>query len=442
MSDKKTLISKLIAIGIGTKSTLASSSRSTLKSLLETGKYEVVPYHTIYEKLLRGENARSQLTKLYNWMKLNSVRFPSPEITYDQFQNNPSGVRRSSEPWGNVGYFLSELKSRLGPDWAKKVLNVKKNPKTGRDEPVYDLSEIKGVQRLGVPGRQGTVIKLTFNDINYAIKVAATRTSCGDGATGGMGFLKQARLQQLAAEWGVTCPVYAVHCLPGKKEAPFMAMPMMGQRMIDIYPNNQDWSDEHQRQFWNNILLMDTYVGMTHNDGNCLNIMTDMNNNVKLIDFDRSYLNDPIHIKKFGLYNNICFLPLHQCFRKKNVGKVLRKATEKLFPHWKSMYRWSIEGVRGFSGDCTITQSDPKGAVFFQPFKLIEPGVSVFPPSFSPFNALYSFCKDHNYINWKNLSIEVVVNLVVAAEYCIRHEIGNQDLASKIVEYAKKRKKQ
>ena len=440
------LVSKLIAAGVGTKTSLKGASVSTLKELLDTGVYEVPPYHTIYEKLLRGEKTKEP-TKLYNWMKLNSVTFPTPDVTYDQFAADPAAVERSPRPWGEVGYFLTELRSRLGPDWAKKVLAIKINPKTKKKEPIYDLSKVRGVKRLGVPGRQGTVIKLTFNGIDYAIKVAAKTTSCGDGSAGGMGFLKQARLQQIAAEWGVTCPVYAVHCIPGKTEVPFMAMPMMGQRMVDIYGYDDEWSEQHQKEFWNLRLLMDTYVGMAHNDGNCLNVMTDTHGNVKLIDFDRSYLMDPKHIKDYGFYNNLCFMTLHGCFRNPNNGKVLRKAMEKLYPDWlpKGDDRRAIwrrermtlrKGLKPYSGVCKKDPADPKGAVFFQPFKLIEPAIAVFPPQASAFDALRSFCNGQKYSQWQKLSTEVVDGLVEVAEWCIANKKGNQDLAIKIMRYA------
>ena len=445
MSKKTSLVSKLLAAGVGTKTILNSASVSTLQELLDTGIYKVPPYHTIYEKLLRGENTKEP-TKLYNWMKLNSVTFPMPNVTYDQFAANPAAAARSPRPWGEVEYFLTELVSRLGPDWANRVLAIKKNPKTGKEEPVHDLSEVRGVKRLGVPGRQGTVIKLTFNGIDYAIKVAAKTTSCGDGSTGGMGFLKQARLQQIAAEWGVTCPVYAVHCILGKKEVPFMAMPMMGQRMVDIYGYNGEWSEKHQKEFWNLRLLMDTYVGMGHNDGNCLNVMTDSHDNVKLIDFDRSYLMDRKHIKDHGFYNNLCFMPLHGCFRNPKNGKVLRKAMEKLYPDWipkgddrHAKYKRDrmtlTKGLKPYSGICNKDPADPKGAVFFQPFKIIKPAIAVYPPQVSALDALRAFCRDQKHTQWEELSVEIIASLVEVAEWCITKKKGNQDLANKIIDY-------
>lgn len=428
--SKQELIRTLLDLGIGTKTTLSSASYSTLESFVKTGSYEVLPYNIFYKDLLAGGKAR-EMTAFYNWMKLNSVRFPMPSVTYDQFQDNTNGVLRSSKTWGEVDYFLSELKSKLGDDWATKVLSVKYNSVTKKDEPVYNLSGIKGVKRLGVPGRQGTVIKLSFNDIDYAIKVAAKTTSCGDGATGGMGYLKQARLQQIAAEWGVTCPVYAVHCVPGKKEAPFMAMPMMGERMVDIY-GSKEWSEDHQKQFWNLRLLLDTHVGLVHNDGNCLNVMTDKHNVVKLIDFDRSYLMDHKHVKKYGLYNNLCFLPWHKCFTR-DTGKLLRKAMERLFPLSAKERNPSL-GVKYFNhGPCT--KADSAGAIFFEPFSIPKPTIATFPPQVSEVDALKIFCKDSSNTNWNKLSIAVIGNLTVVADYCIARNKGNVQLARKIQGY-------
>ena len=430
MSKKGILIRKLLAAGIGTKSTLASATYETLESFMKTGSYKVKPYNVFYLELLTGGKARG-LTSFYNWMKLNSVTFPMPTVTYDQFQNNTNSVPRSSKPWGEVYYFLNELKLRLGNDWANKVLSVKYNPLTKKDEPTHDLSGVKGVKRLGVPGRQGTVIKLTFNGIDYAIKVASKLTTCGDGATGGMGYFKQARLQQIAAEWGVTCPVYAVHCVPGKKEAPFMAMPMMGERMVDIY-GNKEWSEEHQKQFWNLRLLLDTHVGLVHNDGNCLNVMTDRHNVVKLIDFDRSYLMDHKHVKKFGLYNNLCFLPLHKCFTR-DTGQLLRKAMEKLFPG-SLQERNRTPGIKFFkNGSCRNT--DPGGAVFFEPYRIPEPTVATFPTQVSEVDALKRFCSNNNKENFYKLSVGVIGNLVIVSEYCISKNKGNTGLAQKILSW-------
>jgi len=147
----------------------------------------------------------------------------------------------------------------------------------------------------------------------YAVKVARKGTSCGDGATGGMGFLKQARMQQLASEYGVTPPVDAVYC-GHKKEVSFMVMPVLAHRVVDVYKRGSELSEKHQKQIWNLYKTLDTKVGIMHNDLNCLNIMIDGKDNVKLIDFDRSKVIEKKHIKKWGPYINISFLDMVNCF--------------------------------------------------------------------------------------------------------------------------------
>jgi len=200
------------------------------------------------------------------------------------------------------------LEKSLGKNWAKRVLDPK------------DKLNVKGVKRLGVPGRQGTTIGLEVKCCGsaackmYAIKVTRQGTSCGDGATGGMGFLKQARMQQLASKHGVTPPVDAVYC-GHKKDVSFMVMPVLAHRLIDVYKKGSTLSEKHQKQLWDLYKILDTKVGIVHNDMNCLNIMIDGNDNLKLIDFDRSKVIEKKDIKRRGPYINLTFLELVNCFR-------------------------------------------------------------------------------------------------------------------------------
>ena len=209
--------------------------------------------------------------------------------------------------FGPIDKFRNCLEKTLGKNWAKRVLD--KN----------DKLSVKGVKRLGVPGRQGTTIGLEIKCCTsssckmYAVKVARKGTSCGDGATGGMGFLKQARMQQLASEYGVTPPVDAVYC-GHKKEVSFMVMPVLAHRVVDVYKRGSELSEKHQKQLWNLYKTLDTKVGILHNDLNCLNIMIDGKDNVKLIDFDRSKVIEKRDIKKWGPYINISFLDMVNCF--------------------------------------------------------------------------------------------------------------------------------
>ena len=210
--------------------------------------------------------------------------------------------------FGQVDKFRTCLEKSLGKNWAKRVLD--KN----------DKLSVKGVKRLGVPGRQGTTIGLEIKCCGsssckmYAIKVARKGTSCGDGATGGMGFLKQARMQQLASEHGVTPSVEAVYC-GGKKDISFMVMPVLAHRLVDVYKKGYTLSEKHQEQLWDLYKILDTKVGILHNDSNCLNIMIDGKDNVKLIDFDRSRVIEKKDIKKRGSYINISFLDMVNCFK-------------------------------------------------------------------------------------------------------------------------------
>ena len=219
------------------------------------------------------------------------------------------GVTFHGTKFGEVEKFKTCLEKSLGKNWAQRVLDPK------------DKLNVKGIKRLGVPGRQGTTIGLEVRCCGstsckmYAIKVTRKGTSCGDGATGGMGFLKQARMQQLASEYGVTPPVDAVYC-GGKKDVSFMVMPVLAHRLIDVYKKGSTLSKKHQKQIWNLYKILDTKVGIIHNDMNCLNIMIDGNDNLKLIDFDRSKVIEKKDIKKTrSPYINLTFLELVNCFR-------------------------------------------------------------------------------------------------------------------------------
>lgn len=356
-TSKISLVNDLLNLGIGTPGVLKSATTDVLQSLMNGKSYKLPSYNEQLEKYLAGD--KPELTKFYNWARLVSVRFPLPNVTYDQFQSNPNGVPLSPSLWGDTQYFLNALRKKLGPNWAKIILSPKEN-----------LNKYEGMKRLGVPGRQGTVVKLTIAGIDYAIKVASPKTSCGDGATGSMGFLKQARMQQLAANCGVSCPVYAVHCLPGKKEAPFMAMPMMGQRMVDIYKRGQEWSKAHQKQFWNCFLALDVYAGLVHNDGNCLNVMTDPNGVVKLIDFDRSFLVDSKRLNKKGPYPNMYLQCIHSCVREFHLSFFVEKLA-KLFmvklPSNHGFYKFLNIFTKSLGQEIKY---NTKEAIFFKPFRV------------------------------------------------------------------------
>jgi len=242
------------------------------KLLLPFNKKYNMENQNIYKNLLKNNPKRLNLD--YRKERLNSVTFHGTKF-------------------GQVEKFREILKNIIGDNWEKKVLDVS------------DSLNIPNVKRLGIPGRQGTVIQLTHDNKKYAIKVTQKGVRCGDGATGGMGFLKQARMQEIASEYNVTCHVHAVYC-GDKTESSFMVMDSMGERIVDLYKNTE-MSQKHQQQLWDLYKKLDEEVGIIHNDINPLNIMTDLNGDLKLIDFDRSKITEYKDIKKWGKYPNLRF---------------------------------------------------------------------------------------------------------------------------------------
>ncbi len=270
-------------------------------------------------------------------------------LTTTRRNNVLHGVTFHGTKFGEVEKFKKCLEKSLGKNWAKRVLDPK------------DKLNVKGVKRLGVPGRQGTTIGLEVRCCGstsckmYAIKVTRKGTSCGDGATGGMGFLKQARMQQLASEYGVTPPVDAVYC-GGKKDVSFMIMPVLAHRLIDVYKKGSTLSEKHQKQLWNLYKILDTKVGIIHNDMNCLNIMIDDKDNLKLIDFDRSKVIEKKDIKKRGAYINLTFLELVNCFRMYGISPGEGLVENFLRLHGKKVddflkrHGVTLKGASGFMG--------------------------------------------------------------------------------------------
>lgn len=238
---------------------------------IDTNSYEYFRIHNPKKLNAAWRNAR-----------LNSVLFNGPVNGLSQY--------------GDVEYFESILINELGENWSKRVLSTEDS-----------LDDSDKISRLGIPGRQGTVIRLDMPHKNYAVKVTAPGVSCGDGATGGMGFLKQARMQEIAATYNVTGHVYAVFC--GHKKFPsFMVMDLMGKRLVDVYGRKTGvlrMSQFHQEQAWELYKILDEKVGIIHNDTNCLNMMVDKHNNIKLIDFDRSAVIEHKHLKKWGSFPNL-----------------------------------------------------------------------------------------------------------------------------------------
>ena len=306
--DKKELLKKLKARGY---EALSGLSTKNLKELYE-GTYKQPSFKKIFKEIVGNDNKKyaKYLKPFYFYYNLRNVRFPEIDISYKRWMSSDtSKIPRNPNPYGNVKFFKDLLVKKLGENWDKKILELNANGKPA------DISGT-GVKRLGIPGRQGTVVLIKANGIDYAIKVAPKSTGCGKPYFGNTGYLKQAVIQQYASEWKITPPVYAVHC--DGKSTPFMVMPALKSRLVDVYSRNSKMSLKHQKQWWDIVVKMATEIGICHCDGNCLNVMIDENDDLKLIDWDRAKFMTP----KFRLWpaGSLGSLPLHGCH---NVDKII-----------------------------------------------------------------------------------------------------------------------
>jgi hypothetical protein len=263
--------------------------------------------------------------------------------------NRVNSVLFNGTKYGNTKYFNKCLVKKLGKNWSDRVLN-----------PDDTLADIKTVERLGQPGREGTTIKIRCNGKYYAVKVFHKGHYCGYGREQtleeelhqdefepeGSGLLHEARLQQLASEHNVTVPVEAVYC-GGKNNASFMIMAPLKALLMDVYKSTRKsttpgknldlrpdtLSLKHQKQLWNLYKTLDEDVGIVHNDYNCRNIMIDYEDNIKLIDFGRSRTIDKKWLIKYGPYSNLYFLSWLGCFNfnGRGPGQKLLENYHKLF---------------------------------------------------------------------------------------------------------------
>ena len=302
--DKKQLTKVLKERGL---KNLSGLSTKTLKEIYD-GKYNPPSYKKIYHEMIGNGDKKigNYLTKFYWYYKIRNVRFPKVNVTYKQWMksSDTSKIPRNPNQFGDVKFFKDLLVKKLGKNWDKIILELDKNGK-----PV-DISK-KGIKRLGVPGRQGTVVLIKENGIDYAVKVAPKSTSCGELYSGRTGYYKQAVMQQYASEWKITPPVYAVHC--DGKSTPFMVMPALKSRLMDVYKHKEELSLKHQKQWLEIAKKCQLEIGIWHNDDNCLNVMIDHNDDLKLIDWDRAIF---MTKKKLEQHPDFAFHIIeHGCFR-------------------------------------------------------------------------------------------------------------------------------
>ena len=79
-----------------------------------------------------------------------------------------------------------------------------------------DSLDDTNIKRLGSPGRQGTTIKISCEGKDYAMKITQKGQKC-ESDRRGFYILRQARLQELAAQYNITPHVHAVFCGNKKK---------------------------------------------------------------------------------------------------------------------------------------------------------------------------------------------------------------------------------
>jgi hypothetical protein len=306
-------------------------------------------YEDVHKKYIENENVQL-LDMLDEWEneRLNNVEFKSVNVPNTSAFNPPD----FDPKYGNVEYFKNCLVKQLGANWSDRVLN-----------PEDLFSDIQTVKRLGVPGRQGTTIKIKCDGKDFAIKVAAKGTYCGYGIGRtdgekkeqdarepyieiGDGFLHQARLQQLASEYNVTVPVEAVYC-GGQDDVSFIAMLPLKTRLVDYYKHGETFLLKHQKQLWELYKTLDERVGIVHNDVNNLNLMLDDEDNVKLIDFDRSEMINKRWLVKNGPYTNLLFISYLNLWRWVLPGQNLCANYHRLFG--TSLYRGiTIGNIKNF----------------------------------------------------------------------------------------------
>lgn len=282
------------------------------------------------------ESALENLTHETARERIKKAQFVHYSVEYKDFIRHPDKAQRVKGKENDI--FFQKLTSELNEDEI-----FKENGKLPSNW-----------SRLGKPGRQGTTLKVETKGRSYALKFVKEKIGNGvdeytyegengimykistvqqsDGPLGsneqyihtGATLLLQARIQQLAADATCSCPVYAVVQLHDNLS--FIAMPVMKQRFVDRYRAlNKVVSEKHQLQLWNIYLKLDS-AGILHNDSNCLNVMLDPDDNIILIDFDRSRLLIKKDIKKYGLYPNLIFLAYLHCKNSMKYDAILNAA--------------------------------------------------------------------------------------------------------------------
>ncbi len=199
----------------------------------------------------------------------------------------------------NFGGYLNYIKKNfeenettLKENWEDYVINYKNPYKKDCD-----------VEILPFDGHIGNILYVKEMNVGFHIKTIKGKNylyniidSASDFIHEMGGLLHQARIQMILSDYGIAPKVYAIYC-GHDKDISFIAM----ERVKEILP--LPISKRHSKQLINHLKILDR-LGIIHNDHNLYNIMIDFNDNVKLIDFDRSFL---LSQKNFPYKTNFAF---------------------------------------------------------------------------------------------------------------------------------------
>jgi tRNA A-37 threonylcarbamoyl transferase component Bud32 len=282
-----------------------------------------------------------------------TVRRPGFEIAGDKVLRNPQFKKYAAKRMNTVGLLRPNVKylTFKHANFEEKKSMCLPFQLSDSQSYFYDLLlrhfkhfdnlQIKrpNLKYLGQPGRQGVAVLIRENNIEYVFKLAHSVGHKGFGKAtltrgqrrknrntygkyendgGPLGFISQAKFQMISAMHNCTVPVYACGVQNDTDVAEalripvsFIVMPPLKmlahdyiKEKLTMYPKSVV-IQHFVAKYYNLMLKMDTDVGILHNDTNNLNVMVDEEDDVVLIDFDRSVFTSHVQLQKRGLYTNL-----------------------------------------------------------------------------------------------------------------------------------------
>ena len=231
----------------------------------------------------------------------------------------------------------------------------------------FDNLQIKrpNLEYLGRPGRQGVAVLIRENNIEYVFKLAHSVGHKGFGKAtltrgqrrknrntegqyendgGPLGFISQAKFQMISAMHNCTVPVYACGVQNDTDVAESLRIPVSFIVMPPLKMLAHDYIKEKLTmypksvviqhfiaKYYNLMLKMDTDVGIVHDDINPRNVMMDEEDDVVLIDFDRSSFTNYLLLQTYGLYVNMSTTPSFLLLSLQDLTNIGRRKLQKTF---------------------------------------------------------------------------------------------------------------